>query len=252
MKRFFAMALVMMTLLGVFDVSALAQAQSSAAASSFDGEDYWEDDWGDYDDEEWEDAVEDDWDDEVERNGSWYDDYIFPDSDCVKLTRADIRSIPRSLWAYARNEIYARHGYEFKTKKYRDYFNDRDWYYPGGFSTKNLNSTEWYNMDLIKAMEQESGSGSGGKSGDSYIFPHSSTRKLTRREVLAIAQSQWGFARNEIYARHGYVFKTKKYKDYFAKKYWYTPGGFSDKDLNSTEWYNMELIKDLEEEYGLL
>lgn len=190
------------------------------------------------------------WDDEDDED--WYEDYIFPDSDRVKLTRDDIYSIPRSLWAYARNEIYARHGYSFKIKKYRDYFSEKDWYVPGGFSTQNLNATEWYNMDLIKAMEKGSGgSSSSSSSFDDYIFPHSSTRKLTRREIEAIPESEWGYARNEIWARHGYEFKTKKYRDYFNEKSWYEPGGYSEKDVNKTEWYNMELIKSLEDEYGV-
>lgn len=29
--------------------------------------------------------------------------------------------------------------------------------------------------------------------------------------------------RNEIFARHGYVFKTEKYRECFGKKKWYRP-----------------------------
>ena len=124
-------------------------------------------------------------------------------------------------------------------------------------------------MDLIKAMEKEfSGSGSvatakptasatakptsnPGATDSSYIFPNSNTKKLTREDVLGISKDLWGYARNEIYARHGYEFNTKKYADYFAKKTWYKPGGFSTKDLNDIEWYNMDLIKALEKEFGV-
>ena len=61
----------------------------------------------------------------------------------------------------------------------------------------------------------------------------------------------WPYARNEIYARHGYSFKTAKYRNYFQKKTWYKEGGFSTGDLNSVEWYNMELLQKMEKEYGV-
>ena len=61
----------------------------------------------------------------------------------------------RSLWAYGRNEIYARHGYSFQTEAYRKYFQSKSWYREGGFSTGDLNSIEWYNMELIKQMEEK-------------------------------------------------------------------------------------------------
>ena len=181
------------------------------------------------------------------------DSYIFPNSATKKLTEAEIRKVDKSLWAYGRNEIYARHGYEFQNSKYRAYFEGKSWYKPGGFSTSDLNSIEWYNMDLLKRMEQggsSSGSGSsGGSTSSDYIFPNSSTKKLTEKQILAVDRSLWAYGRNEIYARHGYSFQTEAYRKYFQSKSWYREGGFSTGDLNSIEWYNMELIKQMEEKY---
>ncbi len=198
--------------------------------------------------------------------------YIFPNSSKTKLTRDDVLSIDKSLWPYARNEIYARHGYKFDTKKYADYFAGKSWYTPGGFSTGDLNSVEWYNMELIAGMEKEfansnppkpsGGSSSGGSSSggssklpaaaqaigaDQYIFPNSSTTKLTKSEIRAIDKALWPYARNEIYARHGYKFTKETFKTYFGSKTWYKAGGFSTKDLNDVEWYNMNLIAWMEE-----
>ena len=193
--------------------------------------------------------------------------YIFPDSSKKKLTRDQVLAIDKNLWPFARNEIYARHGYEFKTAVYANYFAKKSWYKAGGFSTKDLSDIEWYNMNLLKDMEKEfgvgtptsapgSGKSSGGSSGSTvpktgdYIFSQSSTKKLTKAEIRAVDKSLWGYARNEIYARHGYVFKTAKYKTYFEGKSWYKPGGFSTKDLSEIEWYNMELIKWMEDHEG--
>ena len=63
----------------------------------------------------------------------------------------------KSLWAYGRNEIYARHGYSFTNAKYKTYFSSKSWYKAGGFSTKDISDIEWYNMELIKWMEVNEG-----------------------------------------------------------------------------------------------
>lgn len=180
--------------------------------------------------------------------------YIFPNSDTKKLTKAEIKAVDEKLWSYGRNEIFARHGYYFgEGNKYQEYFDQKSWYWAGDFSTSELNSIEWYNMQLLKEMEGIDDSSSSTSSGTSsgYIFANSSKKKLTREQVLSIDKSMWGYARNEIYARHGYSFKTAKYRNYFKKKSWYKEGGFSTGDLNSIEWYNMNLIKKMEKEYGV-
>lgn len=189
-------------------------------------------------------------------NGALDNSYIFPDSDKRKLTKKEIQAVDKSLWAYGRNEIYARHGYDFSNTKYQEYFESKSWYWAGGFSTSDLNSIEWYNMQLLKEMEgltggsSSSGSSSTGTS-SGYIFANSSTKKLTRKQILAIDKDMWPYARNEIYARHGYSFSTAKFRNYFKKKSWYKEGGFSTGDLNSIEWYNMDLIKKMEKEFGV-
>jgi hypothetical protein len=184
--------------------------------------------------------------------------YIFPNSSTKKLTRSQILKVAKSNWGYARNEIYARHGYKFKNSKYRDYFAKKTWYKPGNFSTGKLNSIEWYNMELIKSLEIEygllkgsttsSGSGSSGGSSsgatnNSYVFANSSKKKLTDSQLKNLSKTKLGIARNEILARHGYVFKTAYYKKYFNNQKWYKSGGYSSGKLNSTEWYNIKLIK---------
>ncbi len=178
--------------------------------------------------------------------------YIFPNSASKKLTRSQILKVSKSKWGYARNEIYARHGYKFKSSKYKKYFANKTWYKPGSFSTGELNSIEWYNMELIKSMEVEYGllngssSSSGSNSGatsNSYIFPNSSKKKLTDSQLKKMTKKRLGIARNEILARHGYVFKSSYYKKYFKNQKWYKAGGYSSGKLNDIEWYNIKLIK---------
>lgn len=182
--------------------------------------------------------------------------YIFPNSSSKKLTRSQILKVAKSKWGYARNEIYARHGYKFKSSKYKKYFGNKTWYKPGSFSTGELNSIEWYNMELIKSLEIEygllkgstssSGGSSSGATNNSYIFANSGKKKLTASQLKKLSKSKLALARNEILARHGYVFKTATYKKYFNNQKWYKPGGYSSGKLNSTEWYNIDLIKKYE------
>ena len=188
--------------------------------------------------------------------------YIFPNSSKKKLTRAQILDVNKSNWGYARNEIYARHGYQFTKSQYKNYFSKKSWYKPGGFSSSSLNSIEWYNMELIKSLEIEHGLLEGTSSNPStsgtnpsasnnhYVLKEARTKKLTKkylRNKLG-SKSQYALARNEILARRGYVFKTEKYKTYFNNQKWYSAGGYSSSKLTKTEWYNIEQLKALENE----
>ena len=53
----------------------------------------------------------------------------------------------------AYNEIFARHGHDFKTKKFKDYFSQKDWYHPiegKSVELSELNEYEVYNANLLK------------------------------------------------------------------------------------------------------
>lgn len=82
-----------------------------------------------------------------------------------------------------------------------------------------------------------------------YIFPESNKRYLSESEVAALSKEQLAFARNEIYARHGYVFNTDKYIQYFTSKSWYSPNPSfvaGDNNLNQYEISNYKLIQKYE------
>lgn len=78
-----------------------------------------------------------------------------------------------------------------------------------------------------------------------YIFPESGSEKLLEADISKISKENLTLARNEIYARHGLVFKGELFKNYFSKKSWYTPNpNFkgSDGELTDIETYNINLI----------
>lgn len=81
-----------------------------------------------------------------------------------------------------------------------------------------------------------------------YIIPYSNQRKLTYDDIKYISKQKLPYARNEIYARHGYIFKLTEYKNYFDSKSWYVKNSsFNENDLSEIEKYNGKLIKQYED-----
>ena len=84
-------------------------------------------------------------------------DYILPDSDTVRLTKADIQSLSLQELNYAKNEIYARHGRKFLSQELSNYFNSKSWYNgtidPADFNENVLSQIEKDNMRLLADAE---------------------------------------------------------------------------------------------------
>ena len=76
-----------------------------------------------------------------------------------------------------------------------------------------------------------------------YILPDSDSRKLKKSDLAGMTAQQLSYAKNEIYARHGRVFKSSELQDYFNEKDWYEENDdFKDEDLSKKEAENTELI----------
>ena len=73
--------------------------------------------------------------------------------------------------------------------------------------------------------------------------------KLDSTEISEMTSANLRLLRNEIFARHGYVFKSQELNDYFVKFDWYQPSLTSeqvDEKLTETDRFNISLIKSLE------
>ena len=83
-----------------------------------------------------------------------------------------------------------------------------------------------------------------------YLF-ESDKRYITERDLRYCSQDEIALIRNEIYARHGYIFQKDPYKSYFAAKSWYIPNpNFSEALFNSIEKYNKDFIVEYEKRMG--
>lgn len=105
--------------------------------------------------------------------------------------------------------------------------------------------------ELREQLERQEAEASSGQGTDgSYVFPDSSSRYLSESEVSGLSKSQLMYARNEIYARHGYIFQDAGLRQYFEGKSWYSPAvspsQFTSSMLNAVEQANIKLIQKYE------
>lgn len=85
-----------------------------------------------------------------------------------------------------------------------------------------------------------------------YMFPDSDTRVITKEELESLSKVQAKYAKNEIYARNHYIFRSGgAMESYFTNKDWYS-GEYSDQDdvlynkCNATERKNILNLKKYE------
>jgi len=135
-----------------------------------------------------------------------------------------------------REEFYARHGKKFDAPGIADYFNWRDWYKPA----KNqkaivLTDTEQKNVDLLYKREWK-------------IRESLATTPVTDETLGSLFAEDLRVLRNEVYARHGRIFKDAKLQKYFEAQAWYKPNpDFKDDQLNAIESQNLAKIKEAED-----
>ncbi len=79
----------------------------------------------------------------------------FPKTSQKKLTESDVENLTEQKLKIMRNEIYARHGFSFKEKDMRRYFEKKDWYMPVGVDIRDqLTDIEAENIELIYNYEE--------------------------------------------------------------------------------------------------
>jgi hypothetical protein len=135
-----------------------------------------------------------------------------------------------------REEFWARHGKKFDAPGIRQYFEWQDWYKPAkNQSTVKLNKIEQQNVELLSAYEAR-------------IREKLSTDLMTDDALGDMFAEDLRVLRNEIYARHGRIFKDQALQKYFAAQAWYKPNpDFKDEMLNDVESQNLVKIKAAEE-----
>ena len=186
------------------------------------------------------------------------DEYILSDSHSRYYAPSEIQSLSDEALSVAYAEISARHGVLPTETALQEYFNCLSWFTPGGDSQ--LNTYEEQNLFLIDTcMRQRDGSiyrngnpyMAFSDLGTTYLMPNSDNRYLTGNELHGLSKEELIIARNEIFARHGYIFGDDVLREYFFCENWYIPSvlgaDFDSSVFNDQESANIKLIQVYEE-----
>ena len=130
-----------------------------------------------------------------------------------------------------RNEIYARHGRMFKTDWLGQYFYNQPWYVPDeNFKDEELSGNDKVNVETIVRYENR-------------LHEELSTKPITRALLEGLFLEDASQMRQEIYARHGKVFKEPWLQKYFSSFAWYKADpDFTEANLTEVEKKNIATI----------
>jgi YARHG domain len=82
-----------------------------------------------------------------------------------------------------------------------------------------------------------------------FIFPQSADQPLSPADLAGLSVARIRIARNEIYARHGFIFRSPDLEQYFARYQWYRPA-VSQISLSPVEQQNVALLQQAERARG--
>lgn len=90
-------------------------------------------------------------------NPEIYSEYVFPNSDTVKITEEEVSRLNNWEIEVAKNEIYARYGLGFSTKELLDHFQNKSWFTinPSVGNDVELNNIEHQNVATILNEEKK-------------------------------------------------------------------------------------------------
>jgi len=130
-----------------------------------------------------------------------------------------------------RNEIYARHGRMFKAPWLQQYFEMQPWYVADeNFKDEELSGNDKLNVETIVSVEKR-------------IHEELSTKAVTRALLEGLFLEDVSQMRQEIYARHGKVFKEPWLQKYFSSFDWYKADpNFTETVLSEVEKKNIATI----------
>jgi YARHG domain len=157
------------------------------------------------------------------------------------LTRKKLGPHTSAEWTVLSAEIEAIHGKRFDdTVWLQQYFDERYWYHAAAkYDPKGLSVIERKNLDLIGAIQRQQRRVAISP-GDMELFEN----KLISEQLLrGVSLHELRLLRNEIYARHGRIFKTMWIQQYFSGQPWYDPKeDFKDEDISGRDKTNIETI----------
>ena len=157
------------------------------------------------------------------------------------LTRKKLGTHTNAEWTVLASEIEAIHGKRFDdTPWLQQYFDERYWYKAADqYDPKGLNETEKKNLALIDGVRKQQRKVAL-MPGDLELFEN---KLISETMLRGLSLHELRLLRNEIYARHGRIFKTLWLQQYFGGQSWYDPkDDFKDEEISGPDKTNIETI----------
>jgi len=161
------------------------------------------------------------------------------------LTRKKLGTHTNAEWTVLASEIEAIHGKRFDdTPWLQQYFDERYWYRAADkYDPNGLSDIERKNLQLIDTIRKQQRRVALAP-GDMELFEN---KLVTEAMLRGLSLHELRLLRNEIYARHGRIFKTLWIQQYFGGEMWYDPKeDFKDEDVTGIDKTNIETIVALE------
>jgi hypothetical protein len=147
------------------------------------------------------------------------------------ITAGLLRGLSLQELRVLRNEVYARRGKRFRTEWLQDLFEEEEWYHPRkDFDEPTLSRIEKQNVETIVAAETR-------------LHESLNTKPLAANTLQNMGLEDAVKLREEIYARHGKIFKDRWTDGYFRSFKWYKPDpNFAPSSLSALEKRNVATI----------
>ncbi len=156
------------------------------------------------------------------------------------LTRRKLGTHTNAEWTVLSAEIEAIHGKRFDDQPWlQQYFEERYWYKAANNYKPNLSVTEEKNLRLIDTIRRQQRRVAL-QPGDMELFEN---KLISDAMLRGLSLHELRLLRNEIYARHGRVFKTLWLQQYFGSQMWYDANeSFKDEEMSGPDKTNVETI----------
>jgi YARHG domain len=144
-------------------------------------------------------------------------------------------------WKVLVAEIEAIHGKRFDGDPWlQQYFDERYWYSPNArYDAKKLTQIERRNLDILNGAQRKQRNVAL-LPGDMELFEN---KKISDQMLKGLSLHELRLLRNEIYARHGRIFRAPWLQQYFEVQPWYiSDENFKDEELSGNDKENVETI----------
>jgi len=144
-------------------------------------------------------------------------------------------------WKVLQAEIEAIHGKRFDDEPWlQQYFEERYWYRASDkYDSKKLTAIERKNLEMLSSAAKKQRKVAL-LPGDMELFEN---RPITEQMLQGLSLHELRLLRNEIYARHGRMFRAEWLQQYFYSQPWYAPDeNFKDESLSGHNKLNVETI----------